>query len=105
MTGTVEPRFIDNPDEERYELWVGTARVGVLAYETEADARALIHAEVEPEFRRRGLAARLVEGALEDLRTRGLKARPLCSYVEAYIRRHPEHQDLVVARRARHPGR
>jgi predicted GNAT family acetyltransferase len=105
MRETVEPRFVDNPDEERYELWVGDARVGVLEYETEVDARSLIHAEVEPELRRRGLAARLVEGALQDLRTRGLKAKPLCSYVEAYIRRHPEHQDLVVARRASPPDR
>jgi uncharacterized protein len=97
MTETVEPRFVDNQDQERYELWVGDARVGVLEYETEGDARALVHTQIEPELRRRGLAARLVEGALNDLRTRGLKARPLCSYVQAYIRRHPGHQDLVVA--------
>ena len=33
--------------------------------------------------------------ALEDIRSKGLRVVPQCSFVEVYIRRHPEWADLV----------
>jgi uncharacterized protein len=36
-----------------------------------------------------------VRGALDDMRARGLKVAPVCPFVAAYIRRHPEYADLV----------
>ena len=57
----------------------------------------LIHTEVEPAFEGQGLGARLVAGALEDLRARGLKLVPQCRFVRAYLRRHPDQADLVAA--------
>ena len=37
----------------------------------------------------------LVLAALEDIRSKGLRVVPQCSFVEVYIRRHPEWADLV----------
>ena len=42
-----------------------------------------------------GIAAALVRAALAHAREQGLKVRPLCSYVQAYVRRHPEVQSLL----------
>jgi predicted GNAT family acetyltransferase len=56
----------------------------------------LVHTEVEPAFEGQGLGARLVAGALEDLRARGLKLVPQCPFVRAYLRRHPDQADLVA---------
>ena len=46
-------------------------------------------------FEGRGLGGRLVVGALDDIRARGLLTVPLCPFAAEYIRRHPEYQDLV----------
>jgi len=91
-----EVRIVDNPDERRYELWLGEARAGYLAYRRRPDAVVLVHTEVDPAHEGEGLGSRLIAGALADLRRRGLKVRPLCPFVTGYLRRHPEHGDLVV---------
>ena len=43
-----------------------------------------------------GVGTRLIEGALQDIRSRGLHVVPVCPFVRAYLRRHPEQRDLVV---------
>ncbi|WP_298830324.1 GNAT family N-acetyltransferase [uncultured Piscinibacter sp.] len=55
----------------------------------------MTHTEVAPELEGQGIAADLVRAALAHARERGLKVRPLCSYVQAYMRRHPEVQSLM----------
>jgi predicted GNAT family acetyltransferase len=42
----------------------------------------------------RGIAAELTKFALDTARANGWKVRPLCSYAEVYMRRHPEYNDL-----------
>jgi uncharacterized protein len=54
------------------------------------------HTEVPPALAGRGIAAVLVEAALAWARAEGHRIRPLCSYVAAYLRRHPEQQDLLA---------
>ncbi len=55
----------------------------------------MTHTEVAPELEGQGIASELVRAALAHAREHGLKVRPLCSYVQAYIRRHPEVQGLL----------
>jgi uncharacterized protein len=90
--------FRDNPDELRYELLVDGEVVGELRYRLRPDAVALIHTEVSEAFEGRGYGGKLVEGALDDLRARGLKIVPICPFVRAYVQRHPVYGDLVVER-------
>ena len=49
-----------------------------------------------PAFEGRGVAAALVHATLAWARAEGLRVRPMCSYVTAYMRRHPETQDLLA---------
>ena len=53
------------------------------------------HTGVPRALRGRGIAAELVRVALDHARAQGHKVRPDCSYVEAYMRRHPETLDLL----------
>lgn len=53
------------------------------------------HTGVPHALRGRGIAAELVRVALGHARAQGYKVRPDCSYVEAYMRRHPETLDLL----------
>lgn len=54
------------------------------------------HTGVPSEFEGRGIAARLVNAAIADARAQGFKIEPLCSYVAAQFRRHPEWNDLLA---------
>jgi predicted GNAT family acetyltransferase len=56
----------------------------------------LVHTEVAPALEGRGIAARLVQAALDHARLQGLKVLPRCSYVRVYMRRHPETQSLMA---------
>jgi uncharacterized protein len=91
-----QTRVLDNPDELRYELWVDGARVGFIAYRHEPGVIVLVHTDIDPAYEGKGLGSRLVAGALADLRSRGLGLVPLCPFVAAYLRRHPDQADLVV---------
>jgi uncharacterized protein len=87
----------DEPDASRYELRLGDALVGHLAYRLRDDGRiVLTHAEVDASCEGKGLGSALVAAALADVQERGLEVVPLCPFVDAYIRRHPELEDLVA---------
>jgi predicted GNAT family acetyltransferase len=84
-----------NPTAHRYEINVN-GLLAVAEYVTEGDRMVFTHTFVPPELRGRGLAEKLVRRALEDARTQNAKVVPACSYVDAFIRRHPEYQPLLA---------
>jgi uncharacterized protein len=94
-----EVRVSDNPSQLQYELFVAGQPAGSIRYRRLPDALALVHTEVEPRFEGQGLGARLVEGALADIRERGLHVVPICPFVRAYLDRHPDDRDLIAADR------
>lgn len=87
----------DNPSELRYELHVGDAVAGWIRYRRQPGAVVLVHTDLEPRFEGEGLGSRLVQGALDDIRARGCGVVPVCPFVAAFIRRHPEYADLVTS--------
>jgi predicted GNAT family acetyltransferase len=97
-----EVTVVHRPDERRYELLVGAGHAGELVYRDRGGGvLAFLHTEVDPEVRLRGLGSALVGGALDDARARGLRIVPICPFVDAYVRRHPEYAELVAADPAR----
>jgi predicted GNAT family acetyltransferase len=56
----------------------------------------LLHTEVAPALEGRGIAAQLVRAALDYAEAQGLKVRPVCSYVRAYMKRHPDTHRLLA---------
>ena len=84
-----------NDARRRFEATVD-GRTSVLTYR-EGDGRVtLIHTEVPSDLRGRGLADLLARAALDDARRRGLAVRPLCPFVQAFMKRHPEYADLAT---------
>lgn len=84
-----------NPEELRYEALRDGQLVGLIRYRTEPGVVVLVHTEVDEAVEGTGVGSQLVSGALDDLRARGLRLVPLCPFVAAYLRRHPEYADLV----------
>ena len=55
----------------------------------------LVHTAVPHALSGRGIAAALVQQALAEARAHRWRLRPVCSYVRAYMRRHPDTLDLL----------
>jgi predicted GNAT family acetyltransferase len=85
----------ENPDKNRYELEVEGGLV-FCDYVRQDDKLLITHTETPPALQGRGLAGQLVQGMLADVRAKGLRIVPLCSYIVAYFQRHPEDKDLLA---------
>ena len=84
-----------NAAEHRYEALVD-GHLSVCEYEVADDKMVFTHTLVPPELRGRGIAEQLVRTALADARGARRKVVPACSYVEVFIRRNREYQDLLA---------
>lgn len=91
-----EIRVIDNPLEQRYELWQGEKLAGLIQYRLRGDVVSMVHTEIDEQLQSDGLGTRLVADALADTQARGRTVKPYCPFVAAYIREHPEYEDLVA---------
>jgi uncharacterized protein len=85
----------DNPEKHRYEVVIDGEVAGASYYRDRDGVRVVTHTEVSDDFEGKGVGSRLVAGALDDIRARGLRVTPLCPFAAAYIERHPEYQDLL----------
>jgi predicted GNAT family acetyltransferase len=87
-------QVIDVSARARFELKVGDD-VAFAQYRRSPGLLTITHVEAPPALRGAGVAGRLMKGVLELARETGMKVQPLCSYADAYIRRHPEYADLL----------
>jgi predicted GNAT family acetyltransferase len=93
----VEVEVVDNPELHRFEARVDGAVAGMIVYRERPDDRlVLLHTEVDEALEGKGIGSRLAAGALDDIRSRGLTITPVCPFVSAYLKRHPEYADLVA---------
>ncbi len=88
--------IVRNDTLGRYEIEVesGTA---IAVYHQDEDMLVFTHTEVPRRAQGQGVASALIAGALKDVRERGLRVQPLCSFVRNYIEDHPETRDLLAA--------
>ena len=86
-----------NPEARRFEAWVG-GEMCRADYREVDGAMRIFHTEVPYHVSGQGLAGRVVAAALDYARANNLRVVPACSYVHAYMRRHPETQDLLLPR-------
>jgi uncharacterized protein len=87
---------IHNAAAAQFELDV-EGQTALIAYRKRGDdVYVLYHTEVPPEFEGRGIGSRLVKGALEQIKTDGKRIVPTCSFIVAYLRRHPEYEALIA---------
>jgi uncharacterized protein len=94
--GPGDATVVNMPDASRYELMLDGHRIGLLAYRRRENRIALTHTEVSPSCQGRGFGGRLAAAALEDARRDGLVVAPLCPFIAAYIKAHPEYADLIA---------
>jgi len=67
----------------------------VLDYALNHDVMTITHTGVPSELGGRGLAAEITKFALDYAQIKGWRVIPQCSYVAAYIKKHPQYSPLV----------
>jgi predicted GNAT family acetyltransferase len=89
-------RVVDEPDENRFALWVGDEVAGFTTYVRNDDAYALMHTEVRREFEGQGLATRLIASTLDQLAAREVNVLPYCPFVRTFLSQHRDYLGLVA---------
>ncbi len=89
------PEIRDNPERHRFEL-DADGHVAFASYARADGVLTINHTEVPQALNGRGIGSALVRGVLDIARAQGLKVRPRCPFVAAYIDKHPEYADLRV---------
>ena len=91
----MEINLIKNSDEGRYEAHVD-GQLAFVEYKEKEGKVYLVHTEVAKELEGKGVAGKLVEKVLQDIKADVKKVVPRCSYVATYIKKHPEWERLVA---------
>ena len=81
--------FHHYPDKSQFTLdWSG--HIAFVDYEIKGDTWYLLHAEVPVALRGQGVGQVLVEKTYAHLREHGIRSVPVCSYIQALVKRNSE---------------
>ena len=98
MSDIVDDITFDHDEErETFEAIIGKERA-VLEYRSNKEGKFFItHTEVPPTLQGKGIAGILVLHVFDYIRENNMRMIPVCPYVKSYLKKHPEHMDLVVS--------
>lgn len=85
----------DNEAKHRFEAEVN-GHTAVAEYRRRGDTIIFTHTEVPEALAGQGVGGELVRGALDQVRAAGGRVVAACSFVAAFIDKHPHYQSLVA---------
>jgi len=86
--------IVDNKPHHRFELVV-EGHLAAAYYKPDGNVITFVHTEVPPELGGKGVGSKLVQAALDRVRSEGMKVIAECPFVKAWIGKHPEYKDLL----------
>jgi hypothetical protein len=86
----------DNAPVHRYEIKVDGVTAYVV-YRRKPGLITFVHTEVPKALAGKGIGSRLARHALEAARAEGLKVVPLCPFIAAWMKKHPEYDGLRLS--------
>jgi predicted GNAT family acetyltransferase len=92
---TEDLTITDNSDLSTYEATIGGQTAAGLIYNKVGNRVILMATSVLPEFRGKGVAARLIGGVLDELRRQGKTATITCPFTATFVNAHPEYADVL----------
>lgn len=87
--------LVNNESSRQFELVVNGIKAKI-EYDRQKERMFLLHTEVPAALEGQGVGAALVEKTLHYLEANNLKLVPLCPFVAAYVKRHPEWKRLLA---------
>lgn len=95
----------ENPDAGLYEAVLDGVTVAGVVYSRVGRHVTLLATSVFPQFRGKGIAARLLAGVLDRLRAEGDTITVSCPFATAFMKSHPEYAGLLPPGAADRPAR
>ena len=86
---------INNTIQQQFEVHA-EGETAVLQYRFHDGVIWLMHTEVPEKLGGKGIASVLAHYSLEWAKENDIKAKVLCPFVAAYLKRHPEYKPFVV---------
>ncbi|MBI1281259.1 MAG: N-acetyltransferase [Anaerolineaceae bacterium] len=86
---------VHNPAQKRFEIQLGD-QIAMVKYVLGSSEIIFTHTEVPEEFEGHGIASKMAKTAVEYAKAQGLRIRPICPYIAAYIKRHPEYHSITA---------
>ena len=90
--------IVHKPETCRFEAVID-GHIAYAAYTLNADILTFAHTVVSAALGGRGVGTALVRHVLDYAAQHGYRVNPQCSFVKAYIDRHPDYQPLSLAQR------
>jgi hypothetical protein len=88
--------LVQNQDKRRFEMEVEN-HIAFIEYIINKDnIMYLTHTEVPKALEGKGVGGSMVEKALNFVKDNGYTLAPLCPFVAAYLKRHPEWQSILA---------
>lgn len=91
-----QPEVVHNEAQCCYELRLDGRVAGQAQYSRDGECIVFTHTEIEPGHEGQGMGSMLASFALDDVKTRGLKAVPRCGFIAGYIQRHEKEYGALV---------
>lgn len=83
-----------NKDQHRFETIIENL-ISVIDYQLDGKHLSLTHVVVPKLLEGRGIAGELTQTALDWARAENYRVIPVCPYVQTWLKRHSEYQDLA----------
>ena len=90
-----QPIVRDNPERHQFEIDLGDGQFAFAKYNLLPGAIRFYHTVVPDSHGGQGLGTALIQAGLEAARDRNLRVIPICPFFAAYLKKHPEEQDIV----------
>lgn len=90
-----EEKLRVNAESNRLELEI-EGSTAFIEYKLSGHTIFLIHTEVPKELEGRGVGGAIVQKALQYAKDNGYYIVPLCPFVQAYLQRHKEWNDIIA---------
>ena len=87
--------IVNNTERQQFQALVEN-EIAYLEYRLYEGKLFLMHTEVPDQLGGRGIGSALAEYAFHYARANHLPVKVYCPFVQAYLKRHPEHLDLIV---------
>jgi len=88
-------QLVNNELSRQFEMVADNVKAKI-EYELQKDRMFLVHTEVPPALAGKGAGNAIVEKTLHYLEENNLKLVPLCPFVAAYVKKHPEWKRLLA---------
>jgi len=88
-------RVVHDAQTRRFKLTINGIEVSHAIYEVQEDTIIIISTYTQPQYRGRGLAARLMRAIVDFAEEKGLNIKPACSYAVRFFKKHPEYEHII----------